>query len=883
MPTRLLPLLLGLIILAGLPVSPGLAIETAANRAIFLPLKINSEGDPAQLAATADRLLAEAATSKGYTLLPRAAVASVQDHNWPPGLESLRPLLPKGYRDYLVTGSLTRLGDRLSLDLAVLQLTDPAASHTLFKEIDSETGLAAAIIDLTDQVETFVNRRLQIAAIKVTGNTRIDTGAIRQRISTKIGAPYNLEALRTDLKEIFRMGYFNDIQIDALESPQGWEVTFRVVEKPVIGKINIVGFKAKKEEDIRAAIKVKTNSIINDADIRASIINIRNLYRDDGYYDCQVETDRKESGRGRVELTFTITEGEKIFIRKIQFVGNSAFSAAKLEDVITTSEKGWFSFITDSGLLNKKKLEDDGARLAAFYHNNGFVDAKVGEPEVVQREKWFFVNFNIEEGERYRLGTIDLTGDLIDGRANLLTKVEVGKEEFFSRKVLREDILRLTDLYADKGYAFAEITPQLDKDPLKKQVNLTLRIDQGKLIHINRINITGNTRTRDKVVRRDIELNENGIFNASQLKISHRQLQRLEFFEDVNISPEPTVDETLLDINVEVKEKPTGKFSIGAGYSSVDHLTFMGEVSENNLFGRGQRLALRANISGSSNQFNVDLTEPHLFDSKLLVGFNIYRWKREYDDYTKNSNGGAARIGYPIWKKWMVNLSYGYDNTTLEDVNLLTASREIINSMDYHITSAVKTGVSRDTRDRQYASHSGSLNSLTLKYAGGPLGGDNSFTKVEGSSNWFLPASKTTTFHTQLSVGQIFGNNQGNLPVFEKFYLGGINTIRGFDNGKISPIDPLTGNRIGGDKMWYANLEYVFPIIKEQGLLGVIFYDIGNVYEESWQFSKYKHSTGAGIRWLSPMGPLRLEWGLNLDPLDDEDKSNWEFSIGGNF
>lgn len=885
MPTRLLPLFLGLLILAGLPVSPGLAGETAANRAIFLPLKINSDGDPAHLTGAADRLLAEAATARGYSMVTRAAAASYQDQNWPPGLEALRPLLPKGYNDYLVTGSLTRLGSRLSLDLTVRQLSEPAASHTLFKEIDSEAGLGAAIADLTDQVGTFVNRSLQIAAINVAGNSRIDTGAIRQRIATKVGAPYNLAALRTDLKEIFRMGYFNDIQIDSQESPLGREVTFRVVEKPVIGKINIVGFKAKKEEDIRAAIKVKANSIINDGDIRASIINIRNLYRDDGYYGCQVETDRKETGRGRVELTFTITEGEKVFIRKIQFVGNSAFSAAKLADVITTSEKGWFSFLTDSGLLNRKKLEDDGARLAAYYHNNGFVDAKVGDPEVVQKEEWFYVYFNIEEGERYRCGTIDLAGDLIDSKATLLAMVEVGKEEFFSRKVLREDILRLTDLYADKGYAFAEITPSLDKDPLKKLVNLTLQIDQGKLIHINRINIKGNTRTRDKVVRRDIELDENGIFNASQLKTSHQQLQRLEFFEDVNISPEPTVDETLLDINVEVKEKPTGKFSIGAGYSSVDHLTFMGEVSENNLFGRGQRLALQANISGSSNQFNIDFTEPHLLDSKLLVGFNVYRWKREYDDYTKSSSGGAARIGYPVWKKWMFNLSYGYDNTTLEDVNLLTASQEIIDSMDYHITSAVKTGLSRDTRDRQYASHSGSLNSLTLKYAGGPLGGDNSFTKVEGSTNWFLPATKTTTFHTQLSMGQIFGNNEGHLPVFEKFYLGGINTIRGFDNGKISPIDPLTGNRVGGDKMWYANLEYTFPIIKEQGILGVIFYDIGNVYgnDESWQFSRYKHSAGAGIRWLSPMGPLRLEWGNNLDPVDDEDKSNWEFSIGGNF
>ncbi|NTV14449.1 MAG: outer membrane protein assembly factor BamA [Desulfobulbaceae bacterium] len=887
--SKLMRQVLGLIFLCLLTTSTALASASTANRVIFLPLRVNTADAPEQLTETADRLLAEASQAQGYTLIDRAtatAKLSYRDQDWPPtAVAASRSLLPKDFRDYMVTGSLTKLGNRLSLDLTVQQLSDLTTTRNFFKEIDTPDGLGGALAELTGQIKTFVNRQLNIATINISGNGRIDGGAIRQRLTSKIGDPYNLPALRKDLKEIFRMGYFKDIQIEAAESPQGWEVTFLVVEKEIISKVNITGFKAKKEEDVRATIKVKTNAIISENDIRASVVTIRNLYRDDGYYDCQVNVERKEVGRSRVELTFNIIEGNKVFIKEIKFTGNASFATSKLEGIITTSEKNLLSFITDSGLLNKKKLEDDAARLTAFYHNNGFIDAKVGDPEVVQKGDWFAVYFNIEEGERYQCGSIDLAGDLVGNKADLLKLVAVGGEQYFSRKVLREDILRLTDLYADKGYAFAEINPKIDKDPVKKQINLILQIDQGKLIHINRINIKGNTRTRDKIVRREIELAENGIFNASQLKTSHQQLQRLEFFEDVNISPEPTIDESQLDINVEVKEKPTGKFSIGAGYSSVDHLTFMGEVSENNLFGRGQRLAFQANISGSSNQFNIDFTEPHIYDSKLLVGFNIYRWKREYDDYTKNSSGGAARIGYPIWEKLMFNLSYGYDNTSLDSVNLTTASQEIIDSMDYHITSAIKTGLSRDTRDRQYAAHTGSQNTLTFKYAGGLLGGDNSFTKLEGMSSWFLPVSKATTFHSLFSVGQIFGNSEGHLPVFEKFYLGGINTIRGFDNGKISPIDAKTGNRIGGDKMWYANLEYIFPIVKEQGVLGVIFYDIGNVYDsdQSWNFGQYKHSAGAGVRWLSPMGPLRLEWGYNLHPEADEDPSNWEFSIGGNF
>jgi len=879
---------LGLILLTLLTVSPCLGSENTGGRAIFLPLRINTAEAQDNLAETADRLLTEAIKPQGYTLINRPTATAQLDYRtqeWPPALALVKPVLPKDFHDYLVTGSLTKLGERLSLDFSVQQLSDPASGRNFYKELDSPAGLAAAFSDLTGQINAFVNRQLNIASINIVGNTRIDTGAIRQRIVTKIGDPYNLATLRKDLKEIFRMGYFNDIRIDATESPSGWEVTFQVVEKEIINKINLTGYKAKKEEDIRATIKVKVSSLINETEISTSVANIRNLYRDDGYYACQVTVERKQLPRGRVDLNFVLNEGSKVFIREIHFTGNTVFPADKLAGVITTSEKGLLSFITDTGLLNRKKLDDDAARLVAFYHNNGFVDAKVADPEVVQQGEWFFVNFNIEEGERYQCGSIDLAGDLVDTKANLLKLVEVGGEKYFNRKILREDIIRLTDIYADKGYAFADITPKIDKDQAKKQINLVLQIDQGKLIHINRINIKGNTRTRDKVIRREMELDENGIFNASQLKTSHQQLQRTDYFEDVNISPEPTIDEALLNINVEVKEKPTGKFSVGTGYSSVDHLTFMGEISENNLLGRGQRLAFQANISSKSNQFNIDFTEPHLYDSKLLVGFNVYRWKRVYDNYTKNSSGISARVGYPIWEKLMGNLSYGYDSTTLESVNLATASQEIIDSMDYHITSAVKTGLSWDSKDRQYAAHTGSNHYLTIKYAGGALGGDNSFTKLEAMSSWFYPVTKTTTFHALGSIGQIFGNSEGHLPVFEKFYLGGINTIRGFDNGKISPIDPKTGNRIGGDKMWYANLEYTFPIAKEQGVLGVIFYDVGNVYDigTTWRFLLCKRSAGAGIRWLSPMGPLRLEWGYNLHPLPDENTSNWEFSIGGNF
>ncbi|MEN8136282.1 MAG: outer membrane protein assembly factor BamA [Thermodesulfobacteriota bacterium] len=725
-----------------------------------------------------------------------------------------------------------------------------------------------------------------IASIKIAGNRRIDSGAILRKITTRPGDNFNATKLSKDLKEVFAMGYFGDIQITTEETPAGHEITFTVQEREIIGKIKISGNNKLSEEDIRAAIKIKSHSIISDKGIRDSIANIRNLYREDGYFNCQVtvEQTKTDNRKDRVDLTFVIEEGSKIFIKEIIITGNKSFKASEIKKAISTSEKGWLSFITDSGLMHKEKLEQDATRIAAFYHNNGFVEAKIGEPEIVQEGEWFYVYFNINEGNRYKCGTVKLSGDLIEEEDILRKMVKVDQEEFFSRSVLRKDVLRITDFYAEKGYAFAEIRPKTTKKRAERTVDLDFQISKEQLVTINRINIKGNSRTRDKVIRREIMLKEGGLFNATKLKASNQRLGRIDFFEDINISPEPGLDDSQLDLNVEVKEKPTGKFSIGGGYSTVDKVTFMGEISENNLFGRGQKLAFQANVSSNASKFNLSFTEPHLFDSKLLLAFSAYNWDREFDDYTKESQGGSINFGYPLWRKWRFNMGIGTDDTTLTDV-ADNASEDITDSMDYPVTNSIKVGLLRDTRNRMYGASKGSRNTLSLKYAGGPLSGDNSYTKLEASSSWYIPVSKHTTLHPKLTAGYIAGNSEGHLPVFEKFYLGGLSSIRSFDNGQISPIDPETGNRIGGNKMWYANLEYIFPFFNTQGLSGVIFYDIGNVYDldQRWELENYKHSAGTGIRWMSPIGPLSLMWGYNLDPVGDEDTKNWEFSIGGAF
>jgi outer membrane protein insertion porin family len=462
-------------------------------------------------------------------------------------------------------------------------------------------------------------------------------------------------------------------------------------------------------------------------------------------------------------------------------------------------------------------------------------------------------------------------------------------EKYLSRQAIRNDILKLTDHYAESGYAFANIKPNIKKATSGDRMDVTFDIRKGNLVYIERITIRGNSRTRDNVIRRELRIAEGGVFDSKALRDSTQALQRLTYFEEVNIIPEPSLNPDRMNVIVEVKEKSTGNFSIGAGFSSADNLILMGQISENNFLGRGDTLSLSGNLSGNSSRYNLGYTNPHLQDSALSWGFDLFSTEREYDDYTKESRGGGIRIGYPIFGKWRLYGNYSFTDTNLTDVSD-NASSIIKKSVDLHITSAVKLSLVRDTRNRLYGASEGSRNVVSVEYGGGPLGGDAQFTKVEGSSGWYFPMPFKTVFYVKGSAGQVFENETGKLPVYERFYLGGLNSIRGFEFGKISPTELNTAGeleRIGGDKMWYTNTEFIFPLLETQGLRGVVFYDAGQVMDddENWgdATDNIKTAVGLGIRWLSPMGPLTVVWGFNLDPQEDEDDSVWDFSVGGTF
>ena len=861
---------------------------SAAGKTVFFPLKVQSPGEQTTLENAADKALQQALTGSSVTLTPRGEAESLVDYraSWPPPAAVLKGLAAKTGSENLVTGQLTAIGNKLSIDVKLFDLLAPENPSFFFETADSAADLPQVLNKLVGEITARVQREALIVSIAPEGNKRIDSGAILSKIATKVGDPYSQTGLRNDLKEIFKMGFFNDVQIDITETAQGKKVIFRVVEKPVISSVVYEGINELKEEDVKAAANVKEHFILNPAKITAAEEAIKNLYKTKGFYNSRVtSTIAYPDDRGAM-VTFKIDEGKKIYIKEISIEGNTTFDDDELLDEIETSEKWFMSWLTDAGLLDKNKIQQDAQKIAAFYNNAGFLEAKVGEPEITQKEEWLYVKFVVEEGQRFRVGTVDITGDLVGDKEKMLALLTIRDEKFISRQMIRDNILALNDYYSEFGYAFASIRPITSKSPSGDRMDVTLKVSKGNLVYIDRISIKGNTRTRDNVIRRELRIAEGGLFDSKAIRQSTQALQRLMYFEEVTVTPEPSLDPDRMNVVISVKEKSTGTFSIGAGYSSSDKLIVMGQISENNFLGRGDTLALSANVGNSSSRYNLGYTNPHLNDSPLSWGVDLFSTEREYDDYTKESRGGGLRLGYPVFEKWQLYGNYSYTDTDLTDVSE-DASYIIRKSVDLHVTSAVKLSLVRDTRNKRYGASEGSRNTVSVKYGGGPFGGDAEFTKLEGSSAWYFPLFWKTVFHANLSAGQVFENQSNKLPVYERFYLGGLNSVRGFKYAKISPIDEATGDRIGGDKMWYTNAEFVLPLLETQGVMGVLFFDTGQVLndDEDWgqESDSIKKSSGVEVRWLSPMGPLRLVWGYNLDAKDGEDDSVWDFSVGGVF
>ncbi|MFZ2633041.1 MAG: outer membrane protein assembly factor BamA [Desulfosalsimonadaceae bacterium] len=716
-----------------------------------------------------------------------------------------------------------------------------------------------------------------IKKLVVQGNQRIESDAILRVVKTKVGDPFNADLLSEDLQSIYAMGWFDDVRVEVDKQAIGHTVFFVVQEKSTIREIKISGNDEIDDEKIMEAIDISSGSILNIFKIRRNILAIESLYKADNYHNAKVTYKTDPLEHNQADLEFVIDEGKKIRIKTISFDGNTAYTAKELKKKMETSEKGFFSWLTSSGDYDKEKLQQDVYLITDFYQNTGYAEAKVGDPEIEYKEEWIYVLIKINEGPHFKMGKVDLAGEYISPREEMLSKVTSGSQEYYNREAIRQDMLTLTDLYADQGFAHAEIVPEINTDHEKLTVDLTFHLKKNEPVYFERINIHGNTKTRDKVIRREFKVSEQELYSSSKLKRSIADLHRLDYFEDIKVNPQPgsAKDKVLLDI--EVKEKATGTFTVGGGYSGIDKLYAMASVSERNFMGKGQILECAVQTGGTARQYTMGFTEPWLFDIPLSAGVDAYKMEREYDEYDRDSTGGGIRMGYPLFDYVRGYVRYGYDSSTIDDISP-SASPYILPGRS--VESSISTSIVYDSRNRAFNPSEGSKHDFTVKYAG--LGGDIGYTEFKTETGWYFPLFWSTVGFLHGEGGYIFENSKY-LPDYDRYYLGGINSVRGYDWQDISPINS-DGIKIGGTEYAQFNVEYLVPIIKDSGLVGLVFFDAGNAWaDEGDSYNGLRKSSGFGIRWFSPMGPLRLERGYIIDRQPGEDSGRWEFSMGGTF
>lgn len=739
----------------------------------------------------------------------------------------------------------------------------------------------------------------KIAEVIVKGNRRIESAAILNVITMKAGDTLYSDKTDTDLRAIYKLGHFQDVQASTEESDKGTVLVYIVVEKPVVREITFEGNKELTTDKLREALEFRQNAIFSTKDLNKSVVKIKKLYGDEGYYLAEVEPVVEKRSATDLKVTLKIVEGKKVLIRNIRFEGNRAFSDRKLRGIMETKEKWFMSWLTSAGTYKEEVLKNDALLIADFYMNNGYINVKVGEPTIKLNGSRDALEalIGITEGDQYRVGEIGFKGELLEPAEKLRKKLKSEEGEIFSRSVLRTDIFTLTDVYADKGYAFANVNPLTKTDPDKKIVDLTFDMEKGELVYIERINVAGNPKTRDKVIRREMRVSEAELFSATGMKRSKQQLMNLGYFEEANIATTKGSSSNKLNVSVDVKEKPTGTFSIGGGYSSLDGFIGQGSIQQANFLGLGLKANVSASIGGNSQTYAIGLTDPYFLDTKWTVGADIFRSERDYTDYSRRLTGGDIKAGYSLSDFVGTFFMYKYE---IKDIYDPTWTYQTLSTKDpdnYPLgtttTSSISASITRNTTDYRLDPSSGMINSLSAEYAG--LGGDNKFAKVTTDHTWFTPLYKKLIFSTKLTLGYIQEVGQP-VPIDENFYLGGIYSLRGYKARTVSPTKSqlskdIKGNQatelvyLGGNTEAFGNAELTFPLIPDAGVKGVVFFDYGNAFNDNDKmFSSMLMSFGGGIRWSSPIGPLRLEYGIPINPRDIDNKSGrFEFSIGSLF
>jgi len=749
------------------------------------------------------------------------------------------------------------------------------------------TGHAVAAGEATQAVATSVPN--VIASIDVSGNKAVEADAILERIRMRVGDKLDRMRISRDVRKLYATGFFKDISVLGVVRPDGRHLTIKVVENPVIASLDYEGLSAVKEKDLKLRMKLKPGHIFNAPELRADITTIRKGYLKKGYYQVEVKPIQHMRKDGRINLTMKVIEGEVTRIKRIRFIGNTFFDDQELAGVIasrTASLPAWFR---DRDVFDRKRLDADRQMILQHYMNKGFLDAKVESTllELSPDKHWFYVTFSIHEGPQYTVNSIKLSGDMVPDRNTLMKLVQLKEGELYSLEELRNSISDMTIRVGDEGYAFATVTPLFQRHPEQKTVDISLDIEKGREVYVERVEISGNTKSEDTVVRREMRQLEGSRFSSTNLENSKKRIGRLGFFDDVRVSMPRGSDPDKVDLKVGLNEKSTGSWTFGIGYSQLEKIFFRSSIKQNNFLGKGYATSLSGDIGARTQNFDTSITDPYFLGEDISASLNAFKRQsnlRSLTSYQENSLGGGFGFGIPIAENLTNNLSYQYTQTNV--FNVAPGSSAIIRSQaGKQTTGELINALIWDSRDSSIAATSGSIVSGRLSVAG--VGGKNRFYQAAAEARYYYELGDGFILNPGANVTYIKGFGGRAVPIYRRLSLGGIGTVRGFDSAGITIRDPATGDILGGNKSATASVNLFFPLpyMRTSGFRGVLFTDAGDIadFNQQLSFARTRIASGIGIEWLSPIGPIGVSWGFVLRDQTTDRRKKFEFAMGSTF
>ena len=770
----------------------------------------------------------------------------------------------------------------------------------------SAVALSASMVVTGGSFATLVSATSAEAAvvrnIQVSGADRVSADTVKANISIQPGKNFSNADIDDSVRRLYATGYFSDVKI----SVSGGTLVVVVNENQLINAVVINGNRKIKDDKLEAVIRSRSQGPFSETTIEADKQAIRDAYAAIGRSDATVTTQTYPLGNGRVNLAFVVDEGDRTKISQINFVGNEAYSNGRLRSVILTKKSNFLSFLTRKDVYSEEKLRADEEALRQFYFNNGYADFRVVSAEAVLDEasNEYVVTFTVEEGQRYDFGTVNVesTVEGLDAE-ELQGLVESRPGKVYRAKDVQDTMSEISQRVAAKGYPFARVTPRGNRDLGNGTIAVDYLVDQGERAYVERIEIRGNTRTRDYVIRREFDIGEGDAFNQEVITRAKRRLEALGYFSTVNITTAPGSQADRVVLVVDVQDQSTGSFGIGAGYETGSGGGFKLEASieEKNFLGRGQYIRLAAGGGKDSRDYSLSFTEPYFLGYRLAAGFDIFKNEDKSEDYYNlDSQGFNLRVTAPITEDLSTTFKYNYTKLDyssalpVDDTRLATPYWDVVKNGPW-VRSSISHTLTFDTIDDRTLPREGIFAQVTQEFAG--LGGDSDFYKITGKARYFHTILEDADVIGSLSVsgGHVWGTGSGNLKVFDQFTLSA-SELRGFESSGIGPRATGSGDALGGTTYFTASAEASFPlpmVPRDSGFRGAVFLDAGTLYGNKVSTAvsdavkgtdmSLRASVGASIIWASPFGPLRFDYAVPLKKEDFDETQRFKFGIATQF